>query len=882
MTVVLALMNFIFAFCAPSTARASIDRIYIVQLTHLDIGFTAPPDRVAEECKARIDQVLGFLDTYPGFKWNIESVWQLEQWLNRTSDPVQIERLFDHVRSGRISVGGGYANMHSSMLGGEEMNRLFYPAQRLRKNSGIDISTMFMDDVPGWSWAIPQAAGRGGIAYFLTGPNTSFGGAADIPMSDRPFYFEGPDGSRILTWRGYGNYLEGSFDYGLHSWPSMMESTVLARLQDWESAGYPYDAILVLDGTGDNGMADRALETLDNVDWWNANHDQKMILSTPEEFFRHMEDTYHGLLPVYSGDSAGLWAGSGDCLTPVSQGWIRASADQVLTGEKLAAICFLNGSPYPGTMIDSIYTGLLTSDEHSGAGVGWPGMLTKDEVDRSNEIFFQTALRSFNGSKDLIRLTFSELSEGMGGDAPVILVFNPLSWERTGVVDVRLPGATYEGNFIIRDMATMREVPYEGGGGDTVEFKAQDVPPVGYRLYLIEDAPDPPSYPDSVTTSDNGRTIENRFYRVSIGGEGLSILDKENGRELVNSGSDFDFNGLIRATNSEDLSGLYHPFPSDWDSIYSSPGVVSGEMILESNSSPLTEVRITLYSGIKRVDLVNTLDKERMPFVPYEKHSEHYSITFPFAVDVSEGFRALIDNPNVLIQPDRDYLPGALVGNFVSQHAIDMREPCGFGVTLANRESFFNEIGGPGHRNQSFRPSEATVVNKVIQKADQGETSDLGVVTITSMDGGIKTSRFHYAITSSIIPPDSLASATPVKVLRFGGSFDTPLLAVFTKRGPRPTRIRIAPEASFFGLDHDNVILTDIKRSEFNGTSELVFRLQEVSGIRTTGVELRSTFSFSHAEINTNVEEPVPGGTLPVDPITFDIGPYETLTVRAR
>ena len=370
---------------------AAIDRIYIVQLTHLDIGFTAPPDDVAEECKARIDQVLGFLDTYPQFRWTVESTWQLEQWLARTDDPAQVARLFDQVRAGRVSIGGGYANMHSSMLGGEEMNRLFYPAERLRREQGVEISTMMMDDVPGWSWAIPQAAREGGISYFLAGPNTSFGGSAEIPMADRPFYLEGPDGSRLLAWRGYGNYLEGSFDYQLHAWPSLMESTVLARLQEWEDAGYPYDAILVLDGTGDNGMADRAIEVLDNVDWWNSHHAVQMILATPEGFFQHMESTCAGAFPVYSGDSAGLWAGSGNCAAPVSQGRVRVAGDRVLAGETWAAINSLSGPTYPRGRIDEIHGDLRAFDEHPGASVGGPGRVTRGAGDSTKRSPFGTA-----------------------------------------------------------------------------------------------------------------------------------------------------------------------------------------------------------------------------------------------------------------------------------------------------------------------------------------------------------------------------------------------------------------------------------------------------------------------------------------------------------
>jgi hypothetical protein len=617
--------------CVPATA--TIDKMFIVQMTHLDIGFTDPPDDVAEECKARIDQVLGYLDLYPQFKWTIESVWQLEQWMLRTAEPSEIERLFDRVREGRISIGGGYANMHSSMLGGEEMNRLFYPAHRFRKDFGVEIPTLLKNDVPGWSWSIPQAAYWSGIRYFLTGPNTWLGGSAEIPMADRAFTYEGPDGSRLLAWMGYGAYLEGSFDYSLHSGYSQMETQVLSRIEEWEAAGYPYDAILILDGTGDNGMADRAIEIFDNVDWWNANHDSRMILATPEEFFRHMEKNYTGSFPIYSGDSAGLWAGAGNCATPVSQGWIRISGDRALTAEKLFSIHYLNGGSYPVDRLDSLYQNIRTFDEHSGASVGWPGMMTVEEIDRQNAYHFETALRAYSAGETLLTTGLREFASVVGYDRPGILVFNPLSWERSDIVTAVLPAIVLERNFVLRDGVTNEEIPYERSDDRSISFVAESVPSVGYRAYYLEEVPEPPVYPDRVISSGNGRVLENDFYRVLVGGEGVSILDKQYGRELVNPDSDFSFNGLIRSVNLEDFWGVYHDVPFGPASIQGSSDPVRGETVIHLKTSPIIQLEIILHSDVKRIDLISTLDRSRMQFVPYDKHSDHYSLTFPFDLD---------------------------------------------------------------------------------------------------------------------------------------------------------------------------------------------------------------------------------------------------------
>lgn len=862
-------------------AHATIDKMYIVPLTHLDIGFTAPPDDVADECKARIDQVLGYLDTYPRFKWNIESYWQLEQWLLRTSDQALINKLFDYVNGGRVAIGGGFANMHSSMLGPEEANRLLYSANRIRNTYNVDIQTMFMDDVPGWSWSYPQVMAKSGIMYFVTAPNTFIGGAADIPMSDRPFYYEGPDGSRVLTWRGYSAYLEGSFDYNLHGGYGSMETAVLARIADWEAAGYPYDAILILDGTGDNGMASRAIEILDNVDWWNANHSSQMIIATAGEFFEHMEATYPASFPVYAGDSAGFWDGI-NTNVPVSQGWVRGAADRILSGEKAAAINYLGGSAYPDVSIDSVYHEIHVFDEHSGAGTGWPGLETKEEIDRSNLLNFETAERARRLSESVLDEGMTGLLSSLGVGSPTILVFNSLSWTRTDLVRLEVPQAIYNLDFVIRDAGTLQEIPHQKAEGSIVEFIATDVPPTGYRLYYGEPVDTPPSYPDRVLIFDNGRRIENDFYSVSINASGLSILDKDTGRELVNQSSEFLFNGLTRAEHQEDFFGISHVLPFTGGVRTSTPGPISGEIDFDFNSYPLSQVKIILYSDLKRIDLVNTLDRSRMRYVPYARHSDHYYLSFPFNIDVSSGFQARVENPNKLIRPDLDYLTGAFIGNMISQHAIDLREASGFGVTVANRESFLNEIGSTAHMNTSFTPAEATILNKLNQNADQGDTADQGIVDIDSADNGIEIAEFHHSITSSQVPPDSLETIIPADMVHFGWSFDLPLEATFTTGTGGREEMPVPTEKNYFSVSNDNVVLVSIKKSGFNSGTDIIFRLQEISGIETAGVQIQSAFTFLSAELNSTIEEPVQGGIIPANPITFDIGAYETITIRAR
>jgi hypothetical protein len=61
----------------------------------------------------------------------------LDQWLRRTRNESLVEELGHYLREGRISLAAGFANMHSGLIGDEEMNRLAYLAEAWRKRFSI-------------------------------------------------------------------------------------------------------------------------------------------------------------------------------------------------------------------------------------------------------------------------------------------------------------------------------------------------------------------------------------------------------------------------------------------------------------------------------------------------------------------------------------------------------------------------------------------------------------------------------------------------------------------------------------------------------------------------------------------------------------------------
>ncbi|MDH7568751.1 MAG: hypothetical protein QHJ73_04110, partial [Armatimonadota bacterium] len=228
--------------CASLCARATahVETIHLVPFTHLDIGFTDTPEAVAQRCKENIDEAIALCEEFPEFRWTIETAWQLEQWLLRTEEPAPRQTLARLVREGRMEVGGAYATMHSGVLSAEGVCRLFLPALRLCRELQVPPPrAALQNDVPGYTWAYPQALAASGIRYFATGINRFVGGGADLPAHANPFWWEGPDGSRVLTWISRESYVEAN-KWGLGNWspPAQQRADLTHRLADLEATGY--------------------------------------------------------------------------------------------------------------------------------------------------------------------------------------------------------------------------------------------------------------------------------------------------------------------------------------------------------------------------------------------------------------------------------------------------------------------------------------------------------------------------------------------------------------------------------------------------------------------------------------------------------------------
>ena len=125
----------LFALTAYSQAKlpaSPIKTVYITPTSHYDFGFVEPPDKVRERAARHIDEVIRVAESDPDFRWTIESVWQVNEWLKRAIKPTsvlpkdkeKIARLMNLIKSCRVALSTSWGSMHTDCMGAEELNRI--------------------------------------------------------------------------------------------------------------------------------------------------------------------------------------------------------------------------------------------------------------------------------------------------------------------------------------------------------------------------------------------------------------------------------------------------------------------------------------------------------------------------------------------------------------------------------------------------------------------------------------------------------------------------------------------------------------------------------------------------------------------------------------
>ncbi len=879
--------------------------VYLFHHSHTDIGYTELQTRVAQNHVDYLDSVIDYCeqtDGYPDdarFRWNIEVSWALQNFI-RQKPEARVRRLAELIKAGRVELSGLYLNQ-SDGFSHEELIRSVDLALEYARTYGFDVRCAMNNDVTGFSWALPQVFAQAGIRYFATGINET---RSRAPLR-RPnaFWWESPDGSRILHWNGE-HYLFGNYELQLHEPLATSAPKVgdyLAKLQ--ARGDYPYDIIAFNIGawTTDNCPPGRALS--DRVKEWNERYlSPRLRLATMSEFFGRMEKSYGPKIPVHKLGWPDYWT-DGVGSTSFETGLNRLTHSDLVSAEKISALAakldLAKAFRFPKDAIREAHEKATLYDEHT-----WGAYNSIDEP-WSELARGQWAVKSsfaYEGreaSRTLLRRGAEALAGLIGADGEFELaVFNPLSWPRTDAVRVALPAGPLreaKGGLRVIDRRTGSGAKFQMLGDDALLLLAPNIPSMGYAVFAVTAGEAPPGIPASGPGSEfHGNTIENRYYRVTVDpktGGISSLYDKELGRELVDKTCPWPLNTYIyeqpeggrKAVDDMAKRATFNRWAPQEAKVEAGwKGPVASSLIVRSAPKMCAslEQRIVLYDDVKRVDLVNVLNKEET-FDP-----EAVYFAFPFEVGPGlpgalsakggpaspaikekrpeEGVSGQV-GPNVRFEiADADMAPGAeqLPGTTLDWHTVQN----------------WVEFSGKDAR-VVWSPVEAPLVQfgdintgKWLTRLDLTNAWVFSYAMNNYWMTNFKASQegrveFRYSLTST--PPVFPSASDRVSSTRFGWEVHTPLVAAWL---PARNKGRIkSPAESFLSVDRPNVIVQALWLDE-DGTP--VARLREVAG-KDTEARLASAVFMGFTTRSMGGHQSVE-----VESIPIRLRPFEIQTVK--
>jgi alpha-mannosidase len=462
--------------------------------------------------------------------------------------------LLRFIREGRIEiVGGSYNEPNTNLTGAESTIRnAVYGLAFQREVLGAGPTTAWMLDAFGFDPAYPGLMAAAGLAesswargpFHQWGPHRTVGDNRRMQFASE-FEWLSPDGGGLLT-----SYMANHYGAGwvTHQAASLDAAEQAALEQFRQLAPVAATRNVLLPVGADHVIPSRWAAGIHRD--WNARYVwPRFVTALPSEFFAAVRkdaaerDVWitpqtRDMNPVYTGKDVSYID------TKQAQ---RAAETAVTDGEKLATLAWLAGAPYPAAGLDKAWRQLVFGAHHDAITGTEGDQVYLDLLAGWREAYERGDAARRDAARHLAGLAATAAVAGPdpGPHARAVVVFNTLSQSRSGLARITLEfAAPGPPAAALRDEAG-DTVPALAQGVTrhpdgtlarvTLTFRAQAVPALGYRTYVV--VPFERSERPGSWETIAGSEIENAAYLAvadpAHGGTLARVLDKRSGTELL-------------------------------------------------------------------------------------------------------------------------------------------------------------------------------------------------------------------------------------------------------------------------------------------------------------------------------------------------------------
>jgi len=164
--------------------------------THIDLAWLWRIKHTQEKAIRSFSTVLKLMEEYPEYVF-LQSQPQLYQWIKEEA-PSLYRQIQSRVKEDRWEVEGAmWVEADCNIPNGESLIRqILYGKKFIREEFGHESTYLWLPDVFGYAWALPQILKKSGIKTFMT---TKISWNQYNRMPHDTFMWKGMDGSEVLT-----------------------------------------------------------------------------------------------------------------------------------------------------------------------------------------------------------------------------------------------------------------------------------------------------------------------------------------------------------------------------------------------------------------------------------------------------------------------------------------------------------------------------------------------------------------------------------------------------------------------------------------------------------------------------------------------------------
>jgi alpha-mannosidase len=796
-------------------------RLLLTGHTHIDTAWLWPLKETVRKCGRTFATACRLMERYPDYHFACSQA-QLYAYTKQYY-PGLYEEIRRWVASGRWETTGGmWVEADANVISGESMVRqILYGLAFFREEFGTRPTLCWLPDVFGYNGNMPQILAACGLRSFWT---WKLHWQSRNPFPYHLFWWEGIDGTRVMAHipkLGGGAY---------NGTPNPEQ---LAR--SWETyaqkGGYPEQLFPFGYGDGGGGV------TAEMMEFANRAADYPGLprcrQGTPEQFFAAVRAASPEL-PVWVGElyletHRGTYTTQGRtkrgnrlCEVALRDLEVWGTLARALdTAEPPASL------PEFARTLRSQWSTVLLHQFHDilpGSSIG--------------EVYVDTAADHARVLSEAGALREAALRRLGGGGAPGgqrFRVFNSLSWARSGVVRLAVPGLSGPLSVTVGDSRVPAQVVARTDGACEV-LALVPVPALGATtLEVCHGAASGPAL------SASGRTMENEFLRVEVGEDGslLRLFDKRLGREVIAAGERGNRLQLFQDGPEREAAWNIHATYArreySWDGPCQAELVENGPvraMVRVTRSHRATRLvqEIILWAGVPRLDFRTRVDwREKQTLLkaafPVAVHAPH--ATF----EIQYGALERATHRNTSWEQEKFEVCGL--------RWADLSEG-GYGVSLLNDSHYGHDVLGNVLRLTLLRGTEYPDPD-----ADQGEH------------------EFTYAL----LPHEG--DWRQGGTVRRAAELNVPLTAV-------PTAAGAAAAVSYLTIEGPALLEALKPAEDGNG---VILRLYEPHGARGR-VTVAHRLPFSEVQRCNLVEEGAEPVAATAGAFAFDIEPFRVCSFR--